>query len=268
MTRYTLLSAPRAEILAVAEQQGIVQWPSRMRKNPKMMKSDKYCLFHKDRGHGTEDCFHLRDEIEKLIRRGKAKPKLVSSNSINVPSEAKIPNPGGYQRRNRRPKTSKRMLRKLSEGESNNQSIVKSGILSKENATVTTDEVPTEKSKEGEPQANKKRKVDEERIEPIEEVKTIELTQEHIPKTAKIGTLLDPQLEKTLIAFLQDNIIVFAWDVADMCEIDPKIIVHRLNVNPKIRPVKQKKMAFGNERIKAIKEEVEKLLRTDYIRPV
>ncbi|KAL0362159.1 UNVERIFIED_CONTAM: hypothetical protein Scaly_1171100 [Sesamum calycinum] len=64
MTRYTPLSAPRAEILAVAEQQGIVQWPSRMRENSKRMKSDKYCLFHKDRGHGTEDCFHLKDEIE------------------------------------------------------------------------------------------------------------------------------------------------------------------------------------------------------------
>ncbi|KAL0307127.1 UNVERIFIED_CONTAM: hypothetical protein Sradi_6130000 [Sesamum radiatum] len=153
--------------------------------------------------------------IQHHIR--KARPKLVSSDNINVPSEAKIPNPG---------------------------------------------------SKEGEPQANKKRKVDEERIEPTEEVKTIELTLEHVPKITKIGTLLDPQLEKTLIAFLQENINVFAWDAADMCGIDPKIMVHRLNMNPKIRPVKQKKRAFGNERIKAIKEEVEKLLRIDYIRPV
>ncbi|KAL0290760.1 UNVERIFIED_CONTAM: hypothetical protein Scaly_2659900 [Sesamum calycinum] len=135
-------------------------------------------------------------------------------------------------------------------GESNNQPLIKSGILSKGKATATTEEVPTEKSKEGEPQANKKRKVDEERIEPTEEVKTIELTQEHVPKTTKIGTLLDPQLEKTLIAFLQENINVFAWDVADMCGIDPKIMVHRLNVNLKMRPVKQKKRAFGNERIK------------------
>ncbi|KAK4394081.1 Retrovirus-related Pol polyprotein from transposon [Sesamum angolense] len=84
----------------------------------------------------------------------------------------------------------------------------------------------------------------------------------------KIGTLLDPQLEKTLIAFLQENINVFAWDTADMSGIDSKIMVHRLNVNPKIRPVKQKKRAFRNERIKVIKEEVEKLLRIDYIMPV
>ncbi|KAL0322537.1 UNVERIFIED_CONTAM: Transposon Ty3-G Gag-Pol polyprotein [Sesamum angustifolium] len=158
--------------------------------------------------------------IQRHIR--KAKPKLVSSDSINVPSEAKIPNPGSTN------------------GEKQRR----------------------------EPQANKKRKVDEERIEPTEEVKAIELTLEHVPKITKIGTILDLQLEKILIAFLQENINVFAWDAADMCGIDPKIMVHRLNVNPKIRPVKQKKRAFGNERIKAIKEEVEKLLRIDYIRPV
>ncbi|KAK4381571.1 hypothetical protein Sango_2954800 [Sesamum angolense] len=69
ITRYTPLNAPRAEILVVAEQQGIVQWLLHMRKNPKRMKSNKYCLFHKDRGHSTEDCFHLKDEIEKLIQQ-------------------------------------------------------------------------------------------------------------------------------------------------------------------------------------------------------
>ncbi|KAL0428243.1 UNVERIFIED_CONTAM: hypothetical protein Slati_2999100 [Sesamum latifolium] len=69
-TRYTPLKAPRAEILTIAEQQGIVQWPRKMKDNPKRLKSDKYCRFHKDRGHSTEDCYHLKNEIEKLIQRG------------------------------------------------------------------------------------------------------------------------------------------------------------------------------------------------------
>ncbi|KAL0434623.1 UNVERIFIED_CONTAM: hypothetical protein Sradi_0170200 [Sesamum radiatum] len=69
-TKYTPLKVPRAEILMAAEQQGIVQWPRKMKDNPKRLKSDRYCRFHKDRGHSTEDCYHLKNEIEKLIQRG------------------------------------------------------------------------------------------------------------------------------------------------------------------------------------------------------
>ncbi|KAL0313165.1 UNVERIFIED_CONTAM: hypothetical protein Sradi_5715800 [Sesamum radiatum] len=41
-----------------------------MKDNSKRLKSDKYCRFHKDRGHNTEDCYHFKNEIEKLIQRG------------------------------------------------------------------------------------------------------------------------------------------------------------------------------------------------------
>ncbi|KAL0317554.1 UNVERIFIED_CONTAM: hypothetical protein Sangu_2169700 [Sesamum angustifolium] len=41
-----------------------------MKDNPKRVKSVKYCHFHWDRGHTTEECHHLMNEIEKLIQRG------------------------------------------------------------------------------------------------------------------------------------------------------------------------------------------------------
>ncbi|KAL0373585.1 UNVERIFIED_CONTAM: hypothetical protein Sradi_3274200 [Sesamum radiatum] len=41
-----------------------------MKDNPKRLKSDKYCRFHRDRGHTKEECHHLKNEIEKLIQRG------------------------------------------------------------------------------------------------------------------------------------------------------------------------------------------------------
>ncbi|KAL0430946.1 UNVERIFIED_CONTAM: hypothetical protein Sradi_0720600 [Sesamum radiatum] len=69
LTQYTPLKASRPEILSVAKQQGLVRWPFPLKDNPKRMASDKYCHFHRDRGHSTEECFHLKNEIEKLIRR-------------------------------------------------------------------------------------------------------------------------------------------------------------------------------------------------------
>ncbi|KAL0439968.1 UNVERIFIED_CONTAM: hypothetical protein Slati_2479800 [Sesamum latifolium] len=91
--RYTPLKAPRAEILAVAERHGIVQWPLQMIKNSKRMKSDRYCFFHKDRGHSTEECLHLNDEIEKLIRRGYLK-KYVDRNNRSREGNSRPPREG------------------------------------------------------------------------------------------------------------------------------------------------------------------------------
>ncbi|XP_038711804.1 uncharacterized protein LOC120005998 [Tripterygium wilfordii] len=48
----------------------IVKLPKKMRAPAAKRTSHKYCLFHKDHGHDTEDCRHLKDEIEGLIRRG------------------------------------------------------------------------------------------------------------------------------------------------------------------------------------------------------
>ncbi|KAL0283132.1 UNVERIFIED_CONTAM: hypothetical protein Sangu_2909300 [Sesamum angustifolium] len=41
-----------------------------MKDNPKRVKSEKYCRFHRDMRHTTEECHHLMNEIEKLIQRG------------------------------------------------------------------------------------------------------------------------------------------------------------------------------------------------------
>jgi hypothetical protein len=53
---------------------------------------------------------------------------------------------------------------------------------------------------------------------------------------------------------------VFAWSHADMPGISPKKIVHILNVDPDMKPVKQKRRKFTPERVEAIAVEVEKLL--------
>ncbi|KAK4382556.1 hypothetical protein Sango_2860700 [Sesamum angolense] len=104
-----------------------------------------------------------------------------------------------------------------------------------------------------------RRKPKAKRIEANEEVKMVDFFEDP-SKTVKIGSSLDPQHEHTLINFLQNHFEVFACEALDIQGINPKVMVHSLNVNPEARPIKQKKRAFDMEINKIIKEEVEKLL--------
>ncbi|PIN07321.1 hypothetical protein CDL12_20112 [Handroanthus impetiginosus] len=65
---YTPLAITRAQALMAIEDPKLLQWPKKTRDTPAKMTSKKYCHFHKDRGHDTEDCFQLKDEIERLIQ--------------------------------------------------------------------------------------------------------------------------------------------------------------------------------------------------------
>ena len=74
--------------------------------------------------------------------------------------------------------------------------------------------------------------------------------------------------EKTkqdLIQFLREIIDVFAWSHEDMLGIDPNVITHHLNVYLSSKPVRQKKRVFAPKKDNAIKEEVQKLIITQFI---
>ncbi|KAL0401667.1 UNVERIFIED_CONTAM: Transposon Ty3-G Gag-Pol polyprotein [Sesamum latifolium] len=117
------------------------------------------------------------------------------------------------------------------------------------------------------PRGKQRRKVEQERMKASEEVKIIEFFGDPL-KAVKIGSSLDPPFEDDLINFLQEHSDVFVWETSDMQGISSKVMVHMLNVHPEARPIKQKKKAFEIDRNKIIKEEVEKLLKVNYIRPV
>ena len=46
-----------------------MRWPSQIKSDPTKRDNTKYCEFHRDHGHRTNDCIQLRKEIEYLIRR-------------------------------------------------------------------------------------------------------------------------------------------------------------------------------------------------------
>ncbi|KAL0428160.1 UNVERIFIED_CONTAM: hypothetical protein Slati_2990800 [Sesamum latifolium] len=52
------------------EGKGLITRPRSWRDTPQRPKSDKFCRFHNNYGHSTEECRHLKNEIERLIQNG------------------------------------------------------------------------------------------------------------------------------------------------------------------------------------------------------
>ena len=101
------------------------------------------------------------------------------------------------------------------------------------------------------------------------EVKKIPL-DEHLPdKMVTINATLEPEEEKELLEFVRKNQDVFAWSANDLRGVSRDIIEHRLDINPNIKPKKQKLRKMADEKVAAVnKAEVQRLLDTDVIREV
>ena len=71
MARFTPLVIPVDKILAQIKDEHYLEWPRSLHSSPHVRDKKKYCWFHKDHGHNTEDCKDLKEQIEELIRKGK-----------------------------------------------------------------------------------------------------------------------------------------------------------------------------------------------------
>ena len=59
------------QILIEIRDEHSLKWPRPLHSSPNMHDKRKYCHFHKDHRHYTEDCRDLKEQIEELIQRGK-----------------------------------------------------------------------------------------------------------------------------------------------------------------------------------------------------
>ncbi|XP_065637861.1 uncharacterized protein LOC112022164 [Quercus suber] len=110
--------------------------------------------------------------------------------------------------------------------------------------------------------------IEEKEKEKMEDLETVELSDEEPNKTTRIGTTLSLEMRTKLVQFLKENLDVFAWSHDDMPGISPEVIQHRLNVDPERKPVKQRRRVFAPERDQAVTDEVNKLLAAGFIREV
>ncbi|KAJ8615247.1 hypothetical protein MRB53_034619 [Persea americana] len=68
------------------------------------------------------------------------------------------------------------------------------------------------------------------------------------------------------VSFLREFVDCFAWSYAEMLGLDPKITVHKLNLQKNIKPVKQGQRRFCPDVMDKIEQEVQKLKNVGFIR--
>ncbi|KAL5552509.1 hypothetical protein UlMin_039910 [Ulmus minor] len=77
---YTPLTETVATVFNQAEHRGIFNYPPGIRTPANKRDNTKYCRFHRDMGHTTEECRVLKDEVERLIQRGQLREYVRGAN--------------------------------------------------------------------------------------------------------------------------------------------------------------------------------------------
>ncbi|KAL5578693.1 hypothetical protein UlMin_011135 [Ulmus minor] len=77
---YTPLTETVATVFNQAEHRGIFNYPPGIRTPANKRDNKKYCRFHRDTGHTTEECRVLKDEVERLIQRGQLREYVRGAN--------------------------------------------------------------------------------------------------------------------------------------------------------------------------------------------
>jgi len=86
------------------------------------------------------------------------------------------------------------------------------------------------------------------------------------PKLISISKSLSSTKKKDLIYLIKEYIGIFTWSYEDMPDIDPRVVMHHLNIKSDAKPVKQQQRWFWPDVIEAIEAEVQKLIECGFIR--
>nr|GEX92773.1 reverse transcriptase domain-containing protein [Tanacetum cinerariifolium] len=229
--------------------------------------SNKFCDFHNDKGHSTDECMQLKKQIEEGGNGGTRDPphvyrrRFLDGNTLRtffnrlrpeiksqmVPATTSLTGFSGLKAIQAVPSTVHGMLKFPVKG---GIATIRSTILiPTECASVITSFVTPR----------------EERTRPANF--TVALHPDFPDQEVVIGGSLSDKGRTELCSVLNKNLDIFAWQPSDMTGVPRSVAEHRLNIREGYTPVQQKKRGQALERASAIQEKVQKLLADCYPLP-
>ena len=82
----------------------------------------------------------------------------------------------------------------------------------------------------------------------------------------QVGASIREKDKVEMLLFLIQNVDVFAWSSYEVPEVDPKFIIHKLNVDPSFSPKKQKPRRLAKEHVEVVRQKVKRLKKAGAIR--
>lgn len=92
--------------------------------------------------------------------------------------------------------------------------------------------------------------------------------EEGEPRPIYISKKMTPEEKGEITQLIKQYKKVFAWTYEEMPGLAPNVITHHLHISPTAFPVKQHPRPFRPELEIQIKQEVERLLKAKFIKPI
>ena len=96
-------------------------------------------------------------------------------------------------------------------------------------------------------------------------VQKIDLGTPDNPRLVFISKNIKDEELPEYVSFLREFVDCFAWSYAEMPGLDPKIAVHKLNLQENVKPIKQGQRRFHPDVMDKIEQEVQKLKNVGFI---
>ncbi|KAJ9542681.1 hypothetical protein OSB04_029187 [Centaurea solstitialis] len=263
-----------------------VRWPKKSENPNKDKDQNKWCDFHEDHGHWTDECISLKKEVSYLKSKGHLKGVIPDEQGRPAsPPHTKVVNciTGGSEVCGLTYSAAKRHVREGPDKHPIPDEVKSKAEKELDAMIIAFDQDDSQGARHKHHDAiviqltignclNKRILIDggsSANVIFTDTLKVMGIERFEIVRrsTTLIGFNGDSMNTLGEIILLEHS-GCFAWSHEDMVGIDPSIISHKLNVDPTFKPIKQKRRKFAPERYKVINDEVDNLLKTGKIREV